>query len=247
MIDLRPCCSEIKNQHDVKCASSCAVTELYEFRLNTILNKKSNMSTLFNYKTTRNILQTSGNIDCSTDLAMTSLILFGLIPDRYWPFVVSKYDVEPSAFCYALGQNFKAMEPIKLDYEGISNDFLLEKIKSILEKKLAVCFEFSASKECLDQTDKEGNISPPDASIENNQRLSVLAVGYDDRRKMKNLEYEGVHEGAFLFQNSLGKKWGDRGFGWLPYEYVLSGKVKGCWTITDSEFIDLEEFGLSYS
>ena len=38
----------------------------------------------------------------------------------------------------------------------------------------------------------------------------------------------------------------NEGYRWLPFEYVNTGNVKGCWTIADSQLIDLKAFGLSY-
>ena len=43
---------------------------------------------------------------------------------------------------------------------------------------------------------------------------AVLAVGYDD-----NKSYRGG-KGVFIIANSWGKDWGDRGFAYLPYEYM---------------------------
>ncbi len=50
-----------------------------------------------------------------------------------------------------------------------------------------------------------------------------LAVGYDDKMKIKNTGSGGVETtGALLIRNSWGTGWGDAGYGWLPYEYVLN-------------------------
>jgi len=45
---------------------------------------------------------------------------------------------------------------------------------------------------------------------------AVLAVGYDDRRRIAS------DTGALLFRNSGVSLWGEHGYGWLPYSYVAT-------------------------
>jgi len=42
---------------------------------------------------------------------------------------------------------------------------------------------------------------------------AVLLVGYDDKTKV------------FKFQNSWGVGWGDKGYGYIPYDYVLNNNL----------------------
>lgn len=71
---------------------------------------------------------------------------------------------------------------------------------------------------------------------------AIVAVGYDDMMKIKNPICGTETTGALLIRNSWGTRWGDRGYGWLPYEYVLKGQAVDFWVILRKEWVDTEQF-----
>jgi C1A family cysteine protease len=74
---------------------------------------------------------------------------------------------------------------------------------------------------------------------------AIDAVGYDDQMKIKNANPCGVETtGAFLIRNSWGKSWGDKDYGWLPYDYVLKGLADDWWTLLKATWIDTGQFGM---
>jgi C1A family cysteine protease len=72
---------------------------------------------------------------------------------------------------------------------------------------------------------------------------AVMAIGYNDQLKIKNTNPGGIEtKGALLIRNSWGTGWGEGGYGWLPYEYVLIGLAVDWWSLLKNEWIDSGEF-----
>jgi len=72
----------------------------------------------------------------------------------------------------------------------------------------------------------------------------IAAVGFDDKVKIKNTICDRETKGALLIRNSWGTGWGDEGYGWLPYDYVLRGLGRDWWSLLKSEWIDTGKFGI---
>jgi C1A family cysteine protease len=74
----------------------------------------------------------------------------------------------------------------------------------------------------------------------------VVAVGYHDRKIIKNSNGDEF-EGALLIRNSWGRGWGQGGYGWMPYEYVLKGLTADWWSLLKAEWLASGNFGAGAS
>ena len=73
---------------------------------------------------------------------------------------------------------------------------------------------------------------------------AIVTVGYDDNKVIKNTLCNKDTKGALLIRNSWGTGWGDKGYGWLPYEYVLRGFALDFWSLLRMGWVDTKKFGL---
>jgi C1A family cysteine protease len=73
---------------------------------------------------------------------------------------------------------------------------------------------------------------------------AAVAVGYNDYKVVDRMDGEVAKPGAILIRNSWGSAWGDGGYGWMPYEYILDGLTADWWSLLKSEWFDGGVFGL---
>src|SRR4030042_1182930 len=117
-VDLRAFCSPIEDQDGIGSCTANAGVGLVEYFEKRAMGTYMDASRLFLYKVTRNLLGWTGDTGAYLRSTMGALVLFGVPPERYWPYVVAKYDVEPSAFLYAFGQSYQAINYYRLDPPG---------------------------------------------------------------------------------------------------------------------------------
>lgn len=231
-VDLRSYCSPVEDQGDIgSCTSNAGVGLLEYFEKRTKL-KFINASRLFLYKTTRNLLGWTGDQGAYLRSTMKAMVLFGVPPEESWPYDTEKFDIEPSSFTYAYAQNYKALQYYRLDPAGVPGPQVLTNVKQRLAAGLPSMFGFTVYSSISNSYD----IPFPTTYDSVLGGHAVVAVGYNDSKLIGN------RKGALLIRNSWGTGWGDRGYGWLPYDYVNYRLAVDFWSLVSASYIDTDLF-----
>jgi len=242
-VSLVPWFSPIEDQGELGSCTANAGVGMVEYFERRAFGKHTDASRLFLYKATRNLMHETGDTGAFLRTTMGAMVLFGLPPEEYWPYIISDYDNEPTAFCYAFAQNYQSISYYRLDPPGTKGADLLKQIKENLAAGLPSMFGFTVYSS-IEQADASGGKIPyPTKGDKIVGGHAIVVAGYDDKMKIKNA-IAGAKEtiGAFLIRNSWGAGWGDNGYGWLPYDYVLKGLAVDWWSLLKNEWVDSGNF-----
>jgi C1A family cysteine protease len=234
--DLRQWFSPVEDQGSLGSCTANAGVALVEFFEKKAFNKYIDASRLFLYKATRNLMKETGDNGAFLRSTMGALVLFGVPPEEYWPYIIADFDKEPTAFCYAFAQNYQSITYYRLDPPGTTKTNLLDRIKTNLTGDLPSMFGFTVYSS-IEQAATTGKIPYPKTGEKIIGGHAIVAAGYDDK-----MEIDNAKPGALLIRNSWGAGWGDKGYGWLPYDYVLNGLAVDWWSLLKNDWIDTGNF-----
>jgi C1A family cysteine protease len=240
--DLRPWFSPVEDQLSIGSCTANAGVGMVEYFERKAFGKHIDASRLFLYKVTRNMLHWTGDTGAFLRTTMGAMVLFGVPPEEYWPYVIADYEKEPTPFCYAYAQSYQTISYYRLDPPGVTKPALLSQIKTNLGAGLPSMFGFTVYNS-ISQAKTTGKIPYPTKGEKIAGGHAVVAVGYDDNMKIKNLNSGATEtKGALLIRNSWGTGWGASGYGWLPYDYILKGLAVDWWSLVKKEWVDTKEF-----
>lgn len=242
-VDLRGYFSPVENQGALGSCTANAAAGVVEYYERRAFGNHLDASRLFIYKATRDLLGWTGDTGAFLRSTMGALALFGVPPEKYWPYVVAKFDLEPTAFLYAAAANYKAMTYYRLDPPGTTPPVLLDRIKANVAAGLPSMYGFTVYSS-ISQAATTGAIPFPTAGEKVLGGHANVICGYDDAKVIKNTPSGPTTTGAFITRNSWGAGWGQLGYGYLPYDYVLKGIATDFWVLTKEAYVNTGQFGL---
>ncbi|MBW8309787.1 MAG: C1 family peptidase [Candidatus Paracaedibacteraceae bacterium] len=204
--------SSIKAIHDQGALGSCtaqAVTLAMEYKLGE-MDRYQRLSPLFLYYNERKLMGTTQeDTGASLSDGIKAICTWGVCRESLWTYSddMKKFKLKPSKEAYDDAKNYMGLDGVKTSYVSYS----LESIKARLAKGIPVVFGVyvypSFESVTAEKTGKIPMPSPRERSIGGH---ALMFTGYDDEAK------------EFKFANSWGTKWGNKGFGYLKYDYVMN-------------------------
>lgn len=222
-VDLSGRFTNVEDQESIGSCTAQAVIGLAEYLVNKNKKTFTDLSRLFLYKVTRNLQGLTGDTGASIRTCMHALRTLGTCPEVYYPYDITKFDDEPGPFQYALAQNYKSVQYYRL--AGTNRKELLNGIRGVLSEATPVVFGVKVFDSYFKSN---GNVYYPKTQATYSGWHAIVLVGYNDKKEM------------FKFRNSWGSNWGDEGYGWLSYDYILDSKSSDdFWILNDINYIDI--------
>ena len=135
---------------------------------------------------------------------IVSLTMDGIAPEADWPYVTKKFNVCPPSTAYKDALKHKAIVS-----SHIAQD--LQSLKTCLANGLPIAIGIMVYKSFeSQQVTRNGIVPMPAPSEECLGGHAVVVVGYNDVT------------GRWILRNSWGTSWGDHGYFYLPYAYLLT-------------------------
>lgn len=232
VVDWREFCGQPRDQQSLSSGPVHACMELLRYFERKSSGRILEPSRLFVYHVARRLECWQGDSGTSLRVTLKAIARFGVPPERLWPYDCAQIDVEPSALVFASARKFPRLRYVRLDPRRSRGRRTLELVKSFLVAGFAcVCgFPVTTGLTC------EADIAYPTVFDDVRGGQAMLVLGYDDQHRVRS------DRGALLVRSSWGANWGEGGFGWLPYAYVLEQLAVDFWTLLEPGWLASAEF-----
>ena len=228
-VDLRAHMTKIEDQGQTSSCVANALAGAYEYWVRRDSKQDYDVSRLFMYYNARwrngDQNEDGGSV---IQLAMEALKELGACAEKTWPFEKPLLLEKPNRTAYEEASQFKIKEMQQVPLE-------LEAWKQALASGYPVvfgCLLFDSFDECNQRGGVVPMPSPKDVGRSSHGGHSMCAVGYSDSEKV------------FIVRNSWGDQWGDKGYCYMPYNYLMNPEFNGgdSWVfIPETPLLDPED------
>lgn len=208
-LDLRVMCPAIYDQGSLGSCVDNASLFLCEF--DWMRQKKANHylpSRLFAYYNAR-ALEGTTDYDSGSTIrdGIKALVKWGFCPEALWPYDIAKYRQKPPQSVYDASVKEKI-----LDYTYLPQN--LTRIQRAIYSKYPVEIGFTVYDSFMSaHVTKTGLVPMPSQHERVVGGHAVAIVGYDNVKQW------------FIVRNSWGTSWGDKGYCYMPYSYLLDAQL----------------------
>ena len=210
-IDLTPEMPRVYDQGQLGACTGNALAGLYQFLLMKEGLPSFVPSRLMIYWGERQIEgDVSQDSGANGDDGMTFLANKGVCPESLWPYDVAQFAVEPPKAAWASAYHHKIGGAVTI----ADGDML--GVRSCLASGYPIAFGFTAFAGLQsDAAAKTGIIPLPAKGEQPIGGHEVVLVGYDDSAR------------TFKIRNSWSSSWGDKGYGYMSYDYIGDKTLAG--------------------
>ena len=216
VVDLSGKFSPVYDQGDLGSCTGNAWVGALEYEENIQQEAFVSFSRLFIYFNER-LLEGDIDQDGGAEIrdGIKTLVRYGACSEGLWPYDIAKFKLKPSMEAYTEALNHKALQ-----YSRV------EQTENAITHALAaghpvVCGIMIYDSFESEEVAKDGVVPMPKDGEACQGGHAVCIVGYDYNKKL------------FKFRNSWGPDWGDKGYFYLPFEYVLNPDLaEDFWVLT---------------
>lgn len=217
LVDLRPFDPPIYDQKNLGSCTGNAVGGVFHFdELKQKLADAFMPSRLFIYYNERVLDGTAPDDDAGSEIrtGIKTIAKQGVCSEALWPYVIRKFSVKPTDKCYAEALKHRAIKYMRVEQN-------LAALKACLAEGYPIVFGFNVFESFeSEEVAKTGIVPMPAPNEKNVGGHAVVLVGYDDEKKW------------FIVRNSWGVGWGDKGYFYMPYDYITDNKLcDDFWTV----------------
>jgi len=207
-IDLRNYMTPVENQLELKSCAANAVVSGFEYFVNRATNESKNFSRLFVYFNARTKTSSQNEDTGSSIFHCLESILHtesGLCTETTWPYNENAVNARPAKKAYDEALNYQALEVCSLETD-------LDSLKGCLAEGYPFIFGLRLF-DSFQSVGARGIVPMPkqdELAHENHGLHAMLCVGYSDAERY------------FIVKNSWSAEWGDNGYCYIPFDYMLN-------------------------